>query len=215
IQGTYTVAASAAGYLEQVAEDVMVEGITTQDFALEPEPCLPPLNLEGVVLNEVDVYLTWQSSTAVDRSTNRMSLLGYNVYRDGVKINTSLVMETQYTDMDLAPGSYTYYVTAKYTLCESEPSNTITVQGVSIDELLGSMINVYPVPAKDYVNIEVSDNVRELRVINYVGQVVLEQNVGQDKSFQLNTSTLSSGSYMIEFTSEDGNIITRRIVISR
>ncbi|MCX6234803.1 MAG: T9SS type A sorting domain-containing protein, partial [Bacteroidetes bacterium] len=214
IQGTYTVAASAAGYLEQVAEDVMVEGITTQDFALEPEPCLPPLNLEGIVLNEVDVYLTWQSPTAVDRSTNRMSLLGYNVYRDGVKINTSLVMETQYTDMDLAIGIYTYYVTAQYTLCESGHSNEVGVT-TGIDELANGKINVYPVPATDYVNVEVSDNVRELRVINYVGQVVLERNVGQAKSFQLNTSTLSSGSYMIEFTSEDGNIITKRLVIAR
>jgi hypothetical protein len=213
IQGTHTVTASAAGYLQQVAEDVMVEGITTRDFALEPEPCLPPLNLAGEVVNIFDVQLTWQSPTAVDRSTKNKSLLGYNVYRDGVKINT--VVETQYTDMDLATGTYTYYVTAQYTLCESEPSNEVVVVITGIDELANGKINVYPVPATDYVNVEVSDNVRELRVVNYVGQVVLEQNVGQEKSFQLNTSTLSSGSYMIEFTSEDGNIITKRLVIAR
>ncbi len=55
-------------------------------------------------------------------------LLGYNVYRDSVKLNPEPVSPTVYLDEDLFNGFYDYYVTAVYEEGESEPSNTITVQ---------------------------------------------------------------------------------------
>ncbi len=61
------------------------------------------------------------------RRTSR-ALLGYNVYRDGDQINTELITSTNYSDTDVIDNeTYVYYVTAVYTLAESEPSNSVTV----------------------------------------------------------------------------------------
>jgi len=55
------------------------------------------------------------------------NLLGYNVYRNGEII--SFVTETEYTDENISPGSYEYYVTALYDEGESIPSNSVWVLG--------------------------------------------------------------------------------------
>lgn len=51
------------------------------------------------------------------------ALLGYNVYRNGVKINTNVVAATTYNDNGLANGTYEYHVTAVYDEGESGFSN--------------------------------------------------------------------------------------------
>lgn len=60
-------------------------------------------------------------------SPNTRNLMGYNVYRDGAMINESVVSELAYTDEDVQPGNYAYYVTSVYSTGESEPSNTVNV----------------------------------------------------------------------------------------
>ena len=51
------------------------------------------------------------------------NLLGYNVYRNNLKINSALISNLYYTDMNLNAGTYNYYVTANYSEGESDPSN--------------------------------------------------------------------------------------------
>ena len=65
------------------------------------------------------------------------TLLGYNVYRDGAKINNELVTEPTYTDLDLGNNTYNYNVTAVYEGGESALSNdyTITLSDSSVGEL--------------------------------------------------------------------------------
>lgn len=53
--------------------------------------------------------------------------LGYNVYRDGVKINGEPVDTNAYTDTDATEGEHTYHVTAVYAKGESKPSAGVTV----------------------------------------------------------------------------------------
>lgn len=53
---------------------------------------------------------------------------GFNVYRNSVLINTiNDVTTTCYSDEELSPGDYEYYVTAVYDGVESEPSNIATI----------------------------------------------------------------------------------------
>lgn len=56
-----------------------------------------------------------------------MELMGYNVYRDGVKINADPVEENEYTDDDM-PNKAAYVVTAVYSVGESAPSNEVVAQ---------------------------------------------------------------------------------------
>ena len=57
----------------------------------------------------------------------RQTLLGYNVYRDEVMINTSTVTDLFYLDPGLETGTYSYAVTALYDEGESEPAGPVEV----------------------------------------------------------------------------------------
>ncbi|MBP3472039.1 MAG: hypothetical protein J6K41_07395 [Paraprevotella sp.] len=65
-----------------------------------------------------------------------LSIAGYNVYRDGVKLNAEPVEETTYTDADAAAGEHAYVVTVVYTQGESKASNVATVSvGTGIESM--------------------------------------------------------------------------------
>ena len=80
-------------------------------------PLYPPSNLTAEV-DEYNVNLNWEAP-------DTDALLGYNVYRDGDMITN--VTETFYTDMELEPGLYEYYVRAEYDEGQSAPSNVVEV----------------------------------------------------------------------------------------
>ncbi len=73
-----------------------------------------------------------------------LELVGYNVYRNGVKINDAVVEECNYTDANVEEGSYEYVVTAVYTKGESAASNvaTATVVTVGLDAAFAAGVNV-------------------------------------------------------------------------
>lgn len=56
-----------------------------------------------------------------------LSLVGYNVYLNGEKLNQQTVAETEYTAALGESGEYNYVVTAVYTAGESKPSNVATI----------------------------------------------------------------------------------------
>lgn len=64
-----------------------------------------------------------------------IKLLGYNVYRDGQKINTTLVTEPDFIDTTAEKGTHKYHVTSVYDLGESGLSNTASAATSSVDEL--------------------------------------------------------------------------------
>jgi hypothetical protein len=157
-----------------------------------------------------------------DNATKESPVEGYNVYRSDDLgetfdlITPAPITELSYTDPDLPIGLYHYYVTAMYDVCESVPSGIIDVDiEVGIEELDADGIAIYPVPANTELTISVSNDIRSLRIMNYMGQMVYEQNVIKDKLFTVNTSNYQPGAYMVQFVSEDGETITRRIVIAR
>lgn len=75
----------------------------------------------------------------------QLNLKGYNVYRDGVKLNTAPVTETTFTDTQAAKADASYFVTAVYDEGESRPSNvyTISLQGITDIEADGNGEAVY------------------------------------------------------------------------
>ena len=62
-------------------------------------------------------------------------LLGYNVYRDGARVNTEAVTAPTYLDRKMRQGSYRYRVSALYTLGESRPTAEISVTHTSVESL--------------------------------------------------------------------------------
>jgi hypothetical protein len=81
---------------------------------------MPPASLSAAAGNEL-VILTWNEPPDSLRTVS-----GYNVYRDGDRINEETVNETEYTDTDVINSiTYSYYVTALYDEGESERSNIV------------------------------------------------------------------------------------------
>jgi len=64
---------------------------------------------------------------------------GYNVYRDGVKLNSAIVKDQSYTDNSFDQGVHKYFVTAVYDKGESAASNVATgaagVDSASVDTI--------------------------------------------------------------------------------
>ncbi|MDD2205119.1 MAG: choice-of-anchor J domain-containing protein [Bacteroidales bacterium] len=168
--------------------------VTTEDA------CLPPSSITLTQLDgEDDVRIEWTAPSAG-------TPLGYNVYRDDVKI--AYVITAMFTvDLNAPAGNYTYGVTAVYPTCESEAvEDDITVLGIGIFENM----NVYPNPSNNKVYIS-GIEVTNVKVYNSLGQLV-ESVYNEDV---INVSTYNSGVYFFTITDVSGNQAVSRVVVTK
>jgi hypothetical protein len=115
----------------------------------KPVVAYPPQNLTDMILGN-DVILMWEMPVEIN------SLTGYNIYRNGLKIDFIPGVESvSYLDGGLLAGDYQYYITSQYyetqyVQPESEPSNMIQVSigSNTTDDTVSSscMLQNYPNP---------------------------------------------------------------------
>jgi len=87
----------------------------------------------------------------------------------------------------------------------------LTYVGIGENIEVNSNISVYPNPANDFVNIESSANINEVKIFNNLGQIVYSQKI--DNNFvRINTEEFITGIYHIQINSQDG-IKTQKLVI--
>lgn len=84
-------------------------------------PCATPRPVELTASSEngIDVNLAWKSGEAEATPS------GYNVYRDGVRLNEKPLAETAYVDKSVIRGEYKYTVTAIYNDVETNHSDSV------------------------------------------------------------------------------------------
>ena len=74
----------------------------------DTQPPTAPANLSATVMTQTSFLLKWNAST------DNIGVTGYDVYRNGVKINPSNITTTSYNVAGLTPGTtYSLYVIAK------------------------------------------------------------------------------------------------------
>ncbi len=71
-----------------------------------------------------------------------LELTGYNVYRDGVKINDAPLTTNSFVDTEAGDGAHTYHVAAVYNRGESEFSAPATVEESGIAAVLSAGVTV-------------------------------------------------------------------------
>ncbi len=64
----------------------------------------------------------------------KYTIAGYNVYRNGERINDSLITSTAHLDTNPADGKNTYVVTTVYNLGESAPSNAVSAEFAGMED---------------------------------------------------------------------------------
>ena len=105
------------------------------------------------------------------------------------------------------------------TTCDSLPFFPMVGQ-TGIENSVFKDINLYPNPANNTLNIEIStteDNEVEVNIINMIGQIVLTKNTsvfGNTAKINIDVSRLSDGVYSVEVVLS-GEKKYQRAVISR
>ena len=96
-----------------------------------------------------------------------------------------------------------------YALSNAEVTNLYTNNTLSSSDFTENNIEVslYPNPANDILNIEMTSDVKSIEIYNIQGQKVLSSN-----QKQINVSNLASGIYMIRIQDVDNAIATKKIV---
>ncbi|MEA3504747.1 MAG: carboxypeptidase regulatory-like domain-containing protein, partial [Bacteroidota bacterium] len=155
-----------------------------------------------------------------DRLVTDREIIGYNVLRDGAQVNEYLVDRLWYIDYDLPIEAgvgvvFNYTVVAEYASgCPAPESNIATLSyGTDAGANEEGLINVYPNPATSNVNVVLTDNIESLRVMNYLGQIVYNQSITSENVVNIKTESLVAGAYLIQLTTDEGNIINKRFII--
>lgn len=186
--------------------------------------------VSGLVIDSLgisEVNLTWQ--------TPQDLILGYNIYRsnningDFIKINEQPITETNYSDQSPLNGNNIYLVRAlklemagsgTYYNMSQGIFDSIYLSNVGIipdgDEKL--QVNIYPNPANDFINIElsqISNHDINIEIINVHGIRVMEKYVKVSKSThieKINLQSFPNGIYIIRILSNYG-IVLRKTTI--
>jgi hypothetical protein len=199
--------------------------------------CRPPEALEGHQ-DQFTTSLSWVPPACGSFLTQPEKpmgsrLLGYHIWRtpDNAaspfsQINTGIVNALSYQDVH--PGTtgpatfWKYYVTAVFqdslnpgtNLCESS-SDTITIMfpAVGIGNPVNGSLSLYPNPATDVVNIVSGYKIREVEIINYIGQMIFKIENVNLKNLKVDISAFRAGFYFVKVTTVGGTRITKITVM--
>ncbi len=125
---------------------------------------------------------------------------------DGYQIEDVLVDDASVGAVD----SYTFEdVSSNHTI-----HATFVADDVAVDEVPESLeLFLYPNPADNYVSIEASINMNEVRLYDILGQVVYNAAVG-DTNYKITLDGLKTGIYFLQVSTADG-VTTKRLQVSR
>lgn len=169
--------------------------------------CNPVQNLQGFSVADAPfVSLDWDTPEA--GSTG--NLLGYNVYRDDVKINEELITICTFGDTQTEEETtYAYSVEAVYDdgcASQCDPIE-VTTGGWGVSENESMNINVYPNPAEGFVNVK-AEGLKNVELIDMMGRVI-SRNESSETMTTIDLSSLTSGIYFLRVTTESGVSLQR------
>lgn len=93
-------------------------------------------------------------------------------------------------------------------------SEFINAPYVGIDEVANIVMNVYPNPTTSVVNVNAAETIREVRIINTIGQEVYSNTNVNSDALQVNTQNFAAGTYMVTVKTDSG-IATSRLNVVR
>jgi hypothetical protein len=169
-----------------------------------------PENVEAIADNHT-VEISW---TAPGYDPAQMTLEGYNIRRNGTKINSNLVTDLSYSDQNVTAGQYTYCVSAEYNIGESEENcKTVDVAlGIGHSDDHASIL-IYPNPAHGNVMLKTSDLKSEIMIYDQMGHIIPVAMKTLSREFStLDISGLSAGIYLVLARTAEGIARTKLVI---
>ncbi|MDC3209812.1 Omp28-related outer membrane protein, partial [Chitinophagales bacterium] len=216
VPGNNSAMVAISGVEEHITTSVVVE-VTPDDYAAEIGWKLYDAN--GSVIDSVATG-TWANGD-VTVQTKTLTLNTLDCY--------SLEIEDTYGDGLLAPGkielkdgsgAVLYMLTGSYSMSEYKFA-TVDAAGNGNGNGDGSSVNpsgirdlnnaftfgLFPNPANDVLNVSFDDQVKEIKIINLLGEVVINANLKQ-----IDVAELSSGVYFVTVTDSQGREVSQSFV---
>lgn len=193
VEYAYSITAVYGGGESQPCPDYLMTVPTPEELA--------PFDLEALVNSDM-VTLIWEVPNACVAPDS------YKVYRNGDMVAED-VMDNEYIDGPLVSGVYEYYIVAVYYFGESEASvAAYAVVTVGIEDYDASMLQIFPNPAADLVNVKSPIAIDRIHVLNSNGQLVLDEEVN-NMEYQINVSKYEAGIYFIKLETSEGTILRK------
>lgn len=166
-------------------------------------PALPaPFNVQAAASLH-NVTITWNKPVY---DSTIMTLMGYNLRRNGTRLNPFPITTPTYTDMAVPSGQYTYCVSALYNIGESPDSCSIVDVAVGIAPPgTQPSLSLYPNPAHGrlYVKTDLQPNV--ITVFDQQGDAMsLPVRTVQAGLSVIDISSLPAGFYLVSVKTADG-----------
>ncbi|MCF8236109.1 MAG: T9SS type A sorting domain-containing protein [Bacteroidales bacterium] len=115
---------------------------------------------------------------------------------------------------ELTEGSYSATVQVN----SNDNTNHLIEIEATLDVFVGidengenNAVLVYPNPSTSYVNINANHKITDIKMMNYVGQVVYQENIDHENA-RIQTSDIPAGVYILQINTEAG-VSTQQIVI--
>ena len=139
--------------------------------------------------------------TPAGLSADDLSLVGYNIYRDGVKLNSEPVAETSFADGYMPDGIYNYVVTVVYDKGESAASNVFTI---GVVDGISSVINASAkVSAAGRVITVAGAEGEQVSICTVDGKTIFD-----GKAADVTRVSVNGGVYIVKV----GNTVTKAVV---
>ena len=100
---------------------------------------------------------------------------------------------------------------------ETAISNIVTMDliVVGLDDIDLSAVTVYPNPATNELNIKIMEGLKQIRLFNSIGQVVIESDVTGESVKVLNVKQLNAGIYTLQFLHANGMNHQKKIILRK
>ena len=122
-------------------------------------------------------------------------ITGYNLYRNNIRLNSSVLTGNSYKDLLVGQGSHYYSVNTLYNAIESDPANqSITIVYTGVETPQASDPKVYPSPFYNQLNIDNGHTIDRIEIVSAEGKLV--RNLAKPGTV-INTESLVPGYYII------------------
>jgi photosystem II stability/assembly factor-like uncharacterized protein len=195
---------SHCGWAAGIQNSSLEGGIYKYTGWVVPKPA-PENVLVNVNANNVDI--SWAQP---NYDPSQITLQGYNIQRNGTRINPGLITGLNYTDPDVLTGEYTYCVSAQYNVGASEGTcNADVIVGIATCQEPSESLQIYPNPSSGKITIETEIN-GQLSFLNLSGQELMKQTI-RGHITTIDISALPGGLYLVKMVGGKG-VQVRKIV---